>query len=127
MDNLAILLSNILNAEKTGKRVCYSKPCSNIMKNVLDIMKSNGYIGGYEVTDDHKGGVISITLIGKINKCGVIKPRFSVKRNEYKKFEKRYLPAKGFGFLIVSTPKGVMTQSEAEEQGIGGRLISYCY
>ena len=58
---------------------------------------------------------------------GAIKPRFAVKATEYEKFEKRYLPAKGFGILIVSTVKGLMTHYEAKQQGLGGRLIAYCY
>ena len=66
-------------------------------------------------------------MAGSINKCGVIKPRFSVKKNEYEKFEKRYLPAHGFGIIIVSTPKGLMMHDEAIEKGLGGKLIAYCY
>ena len=127
MDNLSNALSNILNSEKIGKRSCYAKPCSKVIKEVFEIMKKNGYIAEYEILDDNKGGVAKILLAGKINKCGVIKPRFSVKKENFEKFEKRYLPSKGFGFLIVSTSKGIMTHIEAQEKGIGGRLISYCY
>ena len=43
------------------------------------------------------------------------------------KFEKRYLPAKGFGLIIVSTSKGLMTHVDAEEKNIGGKMIAYCY
>ena len=66
-------------------------------------------------------------LKGNINKCGVIKPRHAVKKDEFEKFEKRYLPAKNFGILIVTTPKGIMTHYEAKELGIGGRLLAYMY
>lgn len=127
MDNLANLLSNIFNAEKIGDRTCYSHPCSNLIKGVLDIMQKNGYIGSYEVIDDNKGSTIKVELIGKINKCGVIKPRFSVKKDNFEKFEKRYLPAKGFGLIIVSTSNGLMTHVDAEEKNIGGKMIAYCY
>ena len=68
-----------------------------------------------------------IYLIGKINNCNVIKPRFNVKNDNYEKFEKRFLLAKDFGIIIVSTPKGLMTHIEAKEKGIGGKLILYCY
>jgi small subunit ribosomal protein S15Ae len=37
-----------------------------------------GYIGEFEVVDDHRSGKIVIELIGRINKCGVISPRFDV-------------------------------------------------
>jgi small subunit ribosomal protein S8 len=50
-----------------------------------------------------------------------------VKRDQYEKWEKRFLPAVGFGILIVSTQKGVMTHATAIEQGMGGRLIAYVY
>ena len=39
----------------------------------------------------------------------------------------RYLPAKNFGILIVTTPEGIMTHREAKERGIGGRLLAYMY
>ncbi len=127
MDNLANILSNMLNAERTGKRTAQLKPYSKIIAGVMDIMQKNNYISSYEIIKDNKGDIVRVTLSGKINKCGVITPRFSVKKDGYKKYEKRYLPAKGFGFLIVSTPKGLMTHVEAQELGIGGKLVSYCY
>ena len=68
-----------------------------------------------------------INLIGNINKCGVVKPRFSLTKKNYENFEKRYLPAKDFGFLIVSTPKGIMIHKEALEKGMGGKLLAYVY
>ena len=68
-----------------------------------------------------------VELEGNINKCGVIKPRHAVKKDEFEKFEKRYLPAKNFGILIVTTPEGIMTHYEAKERGIGGRLLAYMY
>ena len=48
-------------------------------------------------------------------------------KDEFEKFEKRYLPAKNFGILIVTTPEGIMTHNEAKERGIGGRLLAYMY
>jgi small subunit ribosomal protein S8 len=42
-------------------------------------------------------------------------------------WEHRYLPAVGVGTLIVSTPQGVMSHSEAQEKKLGGRLIGYVY
>ena len=73
------------------------------------------------------GNYIKTNLLGKINKCGSIKPRFSVKSNEIEKYEKRYLLAKDFGIIILSTNRGLMTHHEAKEKGFGGRLISYIY
>ena len=48
-------------------------------------------------------------------------------KDEFEKFEKRYLPAKGFGVLIVSTPKGIVKQEDAVKNNSGGVLLAYCY
>jgi len=126
-DTLAAALSNILNAEQVGKGKCTTKPVSKMTIKVLDIMKAHKYIGDYKTIDDGRGGIIEIELIGEINNCGAIKPRFSVTKQTYEKFEKRFLPAKGFGIIIVSTPHGIMTLDEAKEKGVGGKLIAYIY
>ncbi len=126
-DPLANALSNILNKENARTKECLIKPSSKIIKEVLKIMKNNYYIGGFKEIEDSKGNMLSVQLLNKINKCGVIKPRFSVKKEGYEKFEKRFLPAKDFGILIVSTPQGIMTNDEAKKKLIGGKLLAYCY
>jgi len=126
-DPLANALSGILNSERISKRVHDIKPASKVIKKVLDVMKEAHYIGAYKEIDDSKGNSIKVNLIGNINKCGAIKPRYSVGKDGFEKFETRYLPAKGFGLIIVSTPQGIMTHEQALEKGLGGRLIAYCY
>ena len=126
-DPLANVLASIVNYENTGKKEIEVKISSKLIKKVLDIMKSHLYIGDYTPLQTSRGEFLRINLLGNINRCGVIKPRFSVKKDNYEKFEKRFLPARGFGFLIVSTPKGLMTHEEAKEKKIGGRLIAYVY
>jgi len=126
-DPLANVLSKIMNAEQLGKDSCVVKPVSKVIKEVLRIMQEKKFIGDFKETDDGRGGFIKIELLGKINKCGVIKPHYSAKQDEFEKFEQRYLPAKGFGILIVSTSKGIMTQDAAEENKSGGVLLAYCY
>jgi len=126
-DPLANALSCILNTEKTAKPECEIKPVSKIIKKVLDIMKDNQYLGDYKETKNNKGNMIKVNLLGNINKCGAIKPRLAVQKDNYEKYEKRHLPAKGMGILIISTPKGIMTNEEAKKKEIGGRLIAYCY
>ncbi len=125
-DSLAEALSKILNAEKVGKSSC-EVTGSKMLKIVLEIMKDNMYIGDFEEKATERGNYLAINLLGRINKCGVIKPRFAVKLDDYEKFEKRYLLAKDFGILIVSTSKGTMTHYMAKEKKIGGKLIAYCY
>lgn len=126
-DTLSNALSNILNAEKVGKGFCIARPFSKMLKEVLTIMNNKGYIGAFEIIEDGRGKLLKINLLGKVNKCGAIKPRFSVTREDFEKFEKRYLPAKDFGMLIVSTSKGIMTHNEAKEKKTGGELIAYVY
>jgi len=126
-DSLANALSNILNKENARTKECLIKPSSKIIKEVLKIMKDNYYIGEFKEIEDSKGNILSVQLLNKINKCGVVKPRFSVKKDGYEKFEKRFLLAKDFGILIVSTPLGIMTNNEAKKKRIGGKLLAYCY
>lgn len=126
-DPLANTLSKILNSEKLGKRECLIKPVSKIIKKILDIFNTNNYLGKYTEIEDARGNHLTINLLGRINKCGVIKPRYPISKNDYEKFEKRFLPAKGFGILIISTSQGIMTNEEAKKKDIGGRVIAYCY
>jgi len=126
-DPLAAALAKILNAERVGKREVLIKPASKMIKKILTLMNEHKYIGSFEETDDAKGGILKINLLGNINKCGVVKPRFSTKKDGFEKWEKRYLPAKDFGLLLVSTPKGVLTHNEAKTQETGGKLLAYCY
>ena len=126
-DPLAATLAKIMNAEKVGKREVVVKPASKMVKKVLTIMNDNNFIGAFEEVDDGKGGILKVNLLGNINKCGVIKPRFSTKYNEFEKWEKRYLPAKDFGLILVSTPQGIFTHYQAKEKKLGGRLLVYCY
>lgn len=126
-DPLSNMLSNILSYEKVGKTECFVKPSSKIMKIILQKLNEKQYIGSFEEIHDGRGNVLKINLLGKINKCGAIKPRSSVNKTGFEKFEKRYLPAKDFGILLVSTSEGIMTHNEAKKKAIGGKLIAYCY
>jgi len=67
-----------------------------------------------------------VKLTGNINKCGVIKPRYAVKKDQYEKFEKRYLPAKNMGIIIVSTVNGIVEHNKAQDKKVGGKLLAYC-
>ena len=126
-DPLANVLSHVLLEEKNGKRAVTVKNNSKIIREVLTLLKEHGYLGEFKVEADGKSGSIQINLIGAINQIGVIKPRYSVKSTDFKRFEKRYLLAFGFGFLIVSTNKGIMTQEDAAKQNLGGKLLAYVY
>lgn len=123
-DSLAAALSKINNAE--GKKEL-ELPSSKMLKHVLTILAEGRYVGSHEEVQTAKGSKILLQLLGSINKCGVIKPRFSFEYAESEDVEKKYLPAKGFGVIIVSTSQGLMTIAQSREKKIGGRLIAYCY
>ena len=125
-DLLADALSAIKNAERVGKKEVEVK-ASKLIGNVLKIMKEKGYIGNFKFIQDGKGGKFKIELKGKIIDCNVIKPRFSVKVDEFEKWEKRYLPAYNVGVLILTTNKGVIDHSKAKELRVGGKLLCYVY
>jgi len=126
-DPLADVMSLILNNEVIGRTECVIKPVSKVIKDILRVMKEKEYINDFKEIEDSRGNYIQLTLNGNINKCGVIKPRYSVKSNEFERFERRYLPAKDFGILLVSTPKGIITHYDAKSKKTGGRLLAYCY
>jgi small subunit ribosomal protein S8 len=124
---LANLFSTIYNNEVRNKKDCLVVPASKLGSAVLRSMQKNKYIGEFEFIDDGIAGKFKIQLLGRINRCGVISPRYSVKKNEFIRWERQFLPAVGVGILIVSTPDGVMSHIEAQEKGVGGRLVGYVY
>lgn len=126
-DPLANVLSQLNNAVKVGKPSITTKISSKLIKQTLQIMQDEGYLASVEEHIDSKGNYLTVTLNGKLNKCGVIKPRYTVQVDNFEKFEKQHLPARGFGMLIVTTNKGLLTHNAAKEAHVGGRLISYCY
>jgi len=126
-DPLANVLSYINNHEKLGRKEIVVGNNSKFIRQVLTLLNENNYVGEFTEVENGNGKLLTIGLIGAVNKIGVITPRFNVKKDNFEKFEKRYLPAKDFGVMIVSTSKGLMTHIQAKEKGLGGRLICYCY
>ncbi len=125
-DILADALSAIKSAEFIGKPEVVV-PASTIVREVLRVMQEKTYIGEYEYIDDGRGGTIKIKLLGKITRCGAIKPRHSVKMGQYVKWEKRFLPSRDFGALVISTPQGIMTHESAKKNNTGGALLAFVY
>ncbi|MEM3565636.1 MAG: 30S ribosomal protein S8 [Candidatus Bathyarchaeia archaeon] len=127
MDVLSNGLTTILNNEMRNKRECVVSPASKLLGKVLRVMQLNGYIGEFEFIDDGRSGKFKVQLLGRINKCGAIRPRFAVKVDEIENWEKKFLPSREVGLLIISTSRGVLSHREAKEKGIGGRLLAYVY
>ena len=126
-DPLSDALSLIKNAERSGKLECEINPASKLIGRVLKVVQENGYIKQFEYMEDGRSGWFRVHLNGNINDCGVIKPRFAVKRADMEGYEARYLPAQNFGVLILTTTKGVISNDKAKELNTGGRLLAYVY
>jgi small subunit ribosomal protein S8 len=124
---LSNLFTTIHNNESRRKRECIAAPASKFASEVLRAMQKHRYIGEFEQIDDGRAGKFRIQLLAKINKCGIISPRFSVKKNGYFSWERQFLPAYSMGILLVSTSKGIMSHQEAQLQGLGGVLVGYVY
>lgn len=127
MDTLANGLTTIANNEMRNKRECIISPASKLLGKVLRVIQLNGYIGEFEFIDDGRFGKFKVQLLGRINKCGAIRPRFPVKVDAFEKWEKEYLPSRYIGILVVSTPQGVLSHKEAKEKRAGGRLLAFAY
>jgi small subunit ribosomal protein S8 len=126
-DPLSNALSGVNNAESVGHLAHTVQPASNLIGNVLEVFYDRGYVDGFEFVDDGKAGQFEVELKGAINECGAVKPRYSATADDYEKWEKRYLPARDYGALVVTTSHGVMSHYEAREAGIGGQIIAYVY
>jgi small subunit ribosomal protein S8 len=123
-DTVADALNMIKNAKMARKESIEVMRMSNLLIEILKIMKQKGAIKKYKINPKEKS--VEITL-GDVSECKAIKPRFTVKKEQIEKYERRYLPARGIGTIIVSTNKGLMTHEEALEEGIGGSLVAYFY
>lgn len=121
-DVVADALNKLMNAKKAGKSSIEVNSYSKLLISVLALAKLKGYVKDYKVS----GKSLKIE-IGRLNECMAIKPRFTVTIEEIEKYEKRYLPAIGFGIIIISTSRGLLTNQTAREKNIGGSLIAYMY
>lgn len=61
----------------------------------------SGYIGEFEIVDDHRSGKIVVQLNGRLNKTGVISPRYNVQARQIETWVNLLLPARGFGIIIL--------------------------
>ena len=133
MDPLADALTNIRNNELQVNDSCVISPASKLIGQVLSTMQKENYIGNFEYVDDNRAGKFIVELKGNINKCGVIKPRHAVKKDEFEKFEKRYLPAKNCLHVLgdkmvvaaairetIEVPEGVEVIIENNEVSVKG-------
>ncbi|MBI5803192.1 30S ribosomal protein S8 [Candidatus Pacearchaeota archaeon] len=123
-DTIADALNMIKNAKKAGKSGVSIKRVSNLLIEILKIMKQKGAIKKYKINS--KENEVEITILDLIE-CKAIKPRFTTTKSMLEKYVRRYLPARNIGTIIISTSKGLMSHEDALEKGLGGSLIAYFY
>ncbi len=124
-DPLGDMLTRIRNAQ-LRRRGTVSTPGSRLRANVLDVLKSEGYIRDYSTTDCGRGrseflielkyfeGGRVIREIARVSKPG---------RRVYSSVDSMPRVADGLGVVIVSTPQGVMADHEAREKNVGGEVL----
>eukprot|EP01099_Mayorella_cantabrigiensis_P009098 TRINITY_DN996_c0_g1_i1.p1 TRINITY_DN996_c0_g1~~TRINITY_DN996_c0_g1_i1.p1 ORF type:complete len:131 (+),score=30.38 TRINITY_DN996_c0_g1_i1:81-473(+) len=120
-------LNAIATAERRGKRQVLIRPSSKVIIKFLQVMMKHGYIGEFEVVDDHRGNKIVIELNGRINKCGVISPRFDVALDEIEGWTRNLLPSRQFGYIVMTTCHGIIDHEEARKKGTGGKILGFFY
>ena len=102
-------------------------PRPQVIVKFLQTMQKHGYIGEFEIVDDHRAGKIVIELTGRINKCGVISPRFDVELKDIESWINNLLPSRQFGHLVLSTTFGIMDHEEARRKRTGGKILGFFY
>jgi small subunit ribosomal protein S8 len=124
-DPLGDMLTRIRNAQMRGKPVVVS-PSSKLRRWVLDVLQQEGYIRGYSESEQANGtknieielkyyeGEPVIREIERVSKPG---------RRVYSSVKTMPVVRNGLGITILSTPKGVMSDTAAREQNVGGEIL----
>ena len=128
-DTIADMLTRIRNAS-AAKHPTIDVPCSNVKKQIAQILVDEGYIKNFRVIEDNKQGVIRITLKYTENKSQVITGLRRVSKPGLRIYSNcKYMPKvmKGLGIAIVSTSKGIMTDKKARELHVGGEILAFVW
>ena len=129
-DPVADMLTRIRNANTAG-HATVDVPASKIKKNIADILVREGYVKGYEVVADENGHeVLRIEMKYGANKAKVLSGIKRISKPGLKVYaQKDKLPRVlgGLGIAIISTSKGLVTDKEARQLGVGGEVICYVW
>lgn len=120
-------LKTLSNAEKRGKRQVLLRPSSKVVLKFLSVMQKKGYINEFEFVDDHRAGKVVVELNGRLNKCGVISPRYDVGHGDIEDWVERLLPSRLFGVIVLTTSAGICTHEEARAKKLGGKILGFFY
>ena len=128
-DTIADMLTRIRNAN-TAKHPSIDVPCSNVKKQIAQILVDEGYIKNFRVIEDNKQGIIRITLKYTENKSQVITGLRRVSKPGLRIYSNcKDMPKvmKGLGIAIVSTSKGIMNDKKAREVNVGGEILAFVW
>lgn len=128
-DPIADLLTRIRNAQHAGLEVV-SVPASKMKIGITHLLKEEGYIRAYKCIRDDKQGVLKIALKYDDNGKGVIQALTRCSkpgRRLYVGADRIPYVKNGFGFGIVSTSRGLMTDRQARASHMGGEMVCTVY
>ena len=127
-DPIADYLTRIRNAVKANHRIV-EIPASNLKKGITQILFDKGYILNYKFEDDAKPGIIKIALkyhpVTKLSAITDIKRVSRPGLRQYRSHDRLPRVLNGLGIAIISTSKGLITDKEARQLGVGGEVICY--
>jgi len=128
-DPIADMLTRIRNANTVGHETV-EIPASKMKKAIAEILVDEGYIEAYDVIDDNKQGTIKVTMKYGADKEKVITGIKKISKPGLKVYAKaddvpRVLG--GLGIAIISTSKGIISDKQARQLGVGGEVICYVW
>ena len=129
IDPIADMLTRIRNGLMLRKTFVLV-PSSRIKKAIAQILLDEGFIQGYEVTDERPQPNIRVWLKYDEKRRPILTHLKRVSKPGRRVYTgKRELPwvLSGMGVAIVSTPRGLMTDREARRQGVGGEILCYVW
>ena len=122
-----LMLSRVSTTLKRGKCQVLIRLCSKVIIRFLTVMVKHGYIGEFEITDHHRAGKTVVNLTGRLNKCGVISPRYDVQLKDLEKWQNNLLASCQFGFIVLTTLVGIMDREEARQKHTGGKILGFFF
>lgn len=127
-DPIADMLTRIRNALQVSKSdVTFSS--SKTKKSILDVLVAEGYLEGYNESEDN--GLKNITVQLKYYEGKAVIEEISRTskpgRRIYSKSGELPQVRNGFGVAIISTSNGIMTDKQARNAGVGGEVICTVY